>query len=119
MALTTERLLKESRIAEAIALRHQHAAAIKALFDADVKALALAEQRGTLIRLEVAEAMIVSALQEPVIMLRQLPNLGRDPAEREKLTGFMNGVLDEFYGAVSAGPEQEPGSAGGMALKNS
>ena len=102
-ALTVQRLLEENRIGEASALRIQHAAMIKGLFDAETKAMRLAQERGKLIPVEVALDMITESLREVTLMLRQLPEMGRDESEREKLSAFSKGCLEAIRTGAEAG----------------
>jgi hypothetical protein len=53
-----ERLLRQGKVAEAAVLRREHVATVKALFDAESKAIRIAETRGKLITVDRALAMI-------------------------------------------------------------
>jgi hypothetical protein len=99
-------MLREGRVSEAQALRREHASMIKSLFDASAKLLKLEEARGKLVTLDRALAMISEALSEPVILLRQLPSLGRDEAERSKLQAFLNGILEAMTEGARRGLER-------------
>jgi len=101
-----ERLLREGKVAEIAALRREHVGVVKALFDAETKAIRIAETRGKLITLDRALSMISEAFTEPLILLRQLPDLGRDTAERARLQTFVNGVLDAVKSAAHRSLEQ-------------
>jgi len=88
---------------DAVSSTTRSATAGRPSFDAELKAVTLAREQGELITLKAAEAMIVAALQEPVMILRQLPELGRDPEEQQRLTAFLNSVLEAMRsGAASA-----------------
>ena len=91
-----EELLRQGKVAEAAVLRREHVATVKALFDAETKAIKIAETRGRLISVDRALGMISEALTAPLIMLRRLPELGRDPEERKRLEAFLNAVLNEI-----------------------
>jgi hypothetical protein len=110
-ALTLQRLLKEGRVGEAASVRAQHASVLKSLFDAEVKVMKLAEQRGELVKLERAVGMITTAMSEAVVLLRQLPSLGRDEAEKQKLTVFMTAVLQAMRTGAEAGFKNGAASA--------
>jgi hypothetical protein len=88
-----ERLIREGKIAEAAVLRREHVATVKALFDAESKSIKIGESRGRLISADRAPAMTSEAIAEPIIMLRQLPSMARDDAERAKFEAIVAGIL--------------------------
>ena len=90
-ALTS--LIKEGRLSEAASLRRDHISVVKGLFDAESRAIKIAESRGQLIRVEVALNMISASLAEPILMLRQLPNIAQTPQEKARLETCVNGIL--------------------------
>jgi hypothetical protein len=106
-----ERLLREGKVAEAAVLRGEHVATVKALFDAEAKAIRIAETRGKLITLDRALAMISESLSEPLIILRQLPRLAKDEAERARLQAFLNGVLEAMKEGARRGLERSAPSS--------
>jgi hypothetical protein len=101
-----EELLRQGKVAEVAALRREHCAVIKSLFDAETKAIRIAETRGKLITVDKALAMITEALAEPILLLRQLPNLAPDEAGRQRLQAFVNGVLDAIKAGAHRGLER-------------
>ena len=96
LAVAAERAFREGRTPEAISLRREHVTAIKALYDAESKLIKINEARGRLISVDRAFAMINEAMQSAILVLRRLPEMGRDPDERRRLEAFMNGVLVEI-----------------------
>ena len=105
-----KRLLKHGAISEVIALRQQHAAMIRHLFDAEAKALKLREEREELISVERALGMINSSFSELLIVLRRLPDLAKSPEQKSALESFLAGCL----GAMKRGAEngfQKSGTA--------
>lgn len=104
-----EGLLKQGKVAEAAALRREHVAIVKALFDAETKAIKIAETRGRLITVDRALAMVNEAVAEPLIMLRQLPNLAKDDAERAKFDAIVNGILVAMREGAARGLELSNG----------
>jgi hypothetical protein len=111
-ATALEGLLRAGKIAEAAALRREHVAVIKAIYDAEIKSIKIAEIRGQLISVDRALAMINEAMQSAILVLRRLPEMGRDPAERARLEAFMNGVLAEIKTGAADGLKRTA-SAGG------
>jgi hypothetical protein len=101
-----EELLRQGKVAEVAALRREHCAVIKSLFDAETKAIRIAETRGRLITIDKALAMITEALAEPILLLRQLPNLASDEAGRQRLGAFVNGILDAMKAGAHRGLER-------------
>ena len=111
MSRALEELLRQGKVAEAAVLRREHVATVKALFDAEIKAIKIAETRGKLVSLDTALSMISESLSEPIIMLRQLPSLGRDEAERAKLEAFLSGILEAMKEGARRGPERSAPSS--------
>jgi hypothetical protein len=105
-AQSLERMLREGRVSEAQALRREHASIIKSLFDASSKLLKLEEARGKLVSLDTALSMISESLSEPVILLRQLPSVARDSAERDRLQSIVYGILDAMKEGARRGLER-------------
>ena len=103
ISATLVRLLKEDKVAEAVVLRKEHAGVVRSLFDAESKMLRLNEARGRLISVDTALNMISEALAAPVITLRRLPDLARDPEERRRLETFLNAVLHEIQNGAEIG----------------
>ena len=102
-AVTLQRALKAGQIPEAIAMRQQHGQLLRSLFDAEAKLMKLAEQRGELVSVDRAVSMVYAAMSEAVILLRRLPDLGRDEAEKARLTAFMSAVLQAMRDGAEAG----------------
>ena len=84
-------------------MRQQHGQLLRSLFDAEAKLMKLAEQRGELVSVDRAVAMVYAAMSEAVILLRRLPDLGRDEAEKARLTAFMSAVLQALRDGAKAG----------------
>jgi uncharacterized protein YnzC (UPF0291/DUF896 family) len=105
-AAALEELLRVGKVAEVAALRREHVAVVKAVFDAETKSIKIAETRGKLITVDKALSMISEALSEPLIMLRQLPSLAGDEAGRARLSAFVNGVLDAIRAGAARGLER-------------
>jgi hypothetical protein len=101
-----EELLRQGKVAEAAVLRREHVATVKALFDAETKAIRIAEARGKLVTVDRALAMISESLAEPLVMLRQLPSLAKDAEERDKLQAFVNGILEAMKDGARKGWER-------------
>jgi hypothetical protein len=91
-----ERALAADRIMESVLLRREHVTALRALYDAEAKLLKINQARGKLVSTDRALGMINEAIQSAVQVLRRLPELGRDQAERQRLEAFMNAVLNEI-----------------------
>jgi hypothetical protein len=83
-----ERALAGDRIMESVMLRREHLTALKALYDAEAKPIKIHEARGKLVSIDRALGMINDALQEAILVLRRLPDLGRDAVEKAKLRRF-------------------------------
>jgi hypothetical protein len=105
-AAALEGLLRQGKVAEVAALRREHVAVIKAIYDAESKRIKIDEARGKLISVDKALSMISEALAAPIIMLRRLPELGRDPEERKRLEVFLNAVLNEMRDGGQRGLER-------------
>jgi hypothetical protein len=103
LALAAERAFNDGKIDQAISLRREHVAAIKALYDAESKAIRISESRGRLISVERALAMINEAMQSAIFVLRRLPELARDSDQRRALEAFLNGVLAEIKTGAAEG----------------
>jgi len=103
--------LRQGKVAEAAVLRREHVATVKALFDAETKAIRIAETRGRLITVDRALSMISEALVEPIIMVRQLPSLARDSAERDRLQAIVNGILEAVKEGARRGLERAASSS--------
>jgi hypothetical protein len=102
-AIALEKALKEDNVTAAVALRREHRQALRTLYGAEEKLIRINTSWGKLIKLETALAMIDSALKEPVMMLRQLPELGQSPEEWARLDAFLSAVLQALKdGARSA-----------------
>lgn len=99
----TARAYKEDRTAEAITLRREHVAAVKAIYDAESKLIKISEARAKLISMDRALSMINEAMQSAILVLRRLPELGRNPEERGRLEAFMNAVLTEIKAGAANG----------------
>lgn len=106
-----ERLLKEGKVAEAAALRREHVATVKALFDAETKSIKIAETRGRLISVDRALSMVNEAVAEPLIMLRQLPSLAKDDADRARFNAIVNGILVAMREGAARGLELSSGTS--------
>ena len=101
LANAASRAFKAGQIPESITLRREHVAAIKAIYDAESKLIKINETRGRLVSVDRALNLINDAMQSAILVLRRLPELGRDPEERRRLEAFLNGVLAEIKsGAV-------------------
>jgi hypothetical protein len=87
---------RNDKIAEAVSLRREHVAAIKALYDAESKLIRINEAHGRLISVDHALSMINEAMLSAIIVLRPLPERARNPGERTRLQALMNGVLAEI-----------------------
>lgn len=94
---------KEKKVAEATILRREHVAAIKAIYDAEVKVIKIREIRGRLFSADRCLNMINGAIQAATLVLRRLPELGKTPEERKRLEAFMNSVLNEFKTGAADG----------------
>jgi hypothetical protein len=103
VALAAERAFKEGNVAEAISLRREHVGAIKTLYEAESKLIKINEARGKLISVDRALSLINEALQSAILVLRRLPEMGRDADERRRLEAFMNGVLAELKTGAADG----------------
>jgi hypothetical protein len=103
LALAAERAFKVDKIAEAISLRREHVAAIKALYDAESKLIKINETRGRLISVDRALNMINEAMRSSILLLRRLPDLARTPEERGRLEAFLNAVLNEMKMGAAEG----------------
>jgi hypothetical protein len=57
-----------------------------------------------LISVDKALGLINEAMQSAIVVLRRLPEMGRDPEEGRRLEAFLNGVLSEI----------NPGAADGL-----
>jgi hypothetical protein len=49
-----------------------------------------------LISVDKALGLINEAMQSAIVVLRRLPEMGRNPEERRRLEAFLNGVLSEI-----------------------
>ena len=78
-------------------------AAAKAVYDAELKEIKIKEVRGKLVSVDRALNLINEAMQSAVLVLRRLPELGRDPEERRRLEAFLNGVLAEIKSGAIEG----------------
>ena len=105
-AAALEDLLRAGKVAEVAALRREHVAVIKAIYDAESKRIKIDEARGKLISVDRALSMISEALAAPIILLRRLPELGHDEAERKRLEVFLNAVLNEIRDGAQRGLER-------------
>ncbi len=111
IAAALSSLLKEGRLSEAAALRREHVGTVKALFDAESRALKIGEARGRLIRVSVALELVNNSIQAGLLVLRRLPELGRTPEERARLEAFLSSVLNEFRAGAAGSVHSEDGEA--------
>jgi hypothetical protein len=112
LAAAAGRAFRADRVAEAITLRREHVAAVKAIYETEAKSIKIDEARGRLVSVDRALNLINDAMQSAILVLRRLPELGRDPEERRRLESFLNGILSEIKsGAVEGfnrtGPSSE------------
>jgi hypothetical protein len=103
LAQAAQRAYKENRVPESIILRREHVQAIKAIYDAEAKLIKINEARAKLISVDRALSMINEAVQAAILVLRRLPEMGRDADERRRLEAFMNGVLAELKTGAADG----------------
>ena len=106
-ATTLERLLSESRVSEAAALRREYSQVLKSVYDCEVKKLKFDEARGRLVTIDTAWSIIAGATQEALLLLRQLPGLAKTPEERGKLETFLAAVLNAFKDGATEGMRKE------------
>ena len=86
-----------------MALRREHCTALKTLYGAEEKLIKINANRGKLITVDSALALVNEAMQEAILTLRQLPDLGGDAVEKERLAAFLNGVLDAIRRGAEVG----------------
>jgi hypothetical protein len=101
-ALALERAIRDDNITAAVALRREHCTALRTLYASEEKLIKINESRGRLVTVDRTLGMINESLQEVLLTVRRLPDLGRDEVEKGRLTAFLNGVLD----AVRRGAEE-------------
>jgi len=104
-----EGLIRQGKVTEASVLRREHVGVIKALYDAESKLIKINEARGRLISVDRALSLINDAMQSAILVLRRLPEMGRDPDERHRLEAFMNGVLTEIKAGAAEGLKRSAG----------
>jgi hypothetical protein len=103
-AIALEKALKENNVVAAVALRREHCTALRTLDGAEEKLIRINVSRDKLIKVDAALSMIDSALKESVLLLRRLPELGRDPAEKQRLEAFLAAILEAMRaGAARVG----------------
>lgn len=113
-ALALERAIKDDNHVAAVSLRREHCTALRTLYASEEKLLKIDEAKGKLIRLDRALAMIDEALKEPVIMLRQLPDLARSPEEKSRLEVFLHAILGAMRDGAARGFADPPGKPEAM-----
>jgi hypothetical protein len=99
------RALQEGRIGEASVLRRDHVASLKALYVGEAQLLRHDLAKGKLVSVKLALEMIEGALREVALLIRQLPSLGRDEAERQRLDTFTRGLLEAIKTGASNGAQ--------------
>lgn len=102
-ALALERALKADNLTAAVALRREYCTALRTLYNAEEKLIKINVSRGKYVTVERALNMIDESLKAPILMLRRLPDLGRDSEERAKLEAFLNAVLNEMKAGAERG----------------
>jgi hypothetical protein len=102
-ASALERALASDNITAAVSLRREHVAVLRTLYNAEEKMLKIDEARGRLISVDKALGLISEALSAPLILLRRLPELGKDPEERKRLEAFLSAVLNEIKDGAQRG----------------
>ena len=102
-AVLTQRLLAEGRVSESIALGHRHSAQIKELLFVELKTLEVQEKQGRLVPIEAVDLMIVSAISEPCLLLRNLVQLARDDGQRQALEAFSRSCLQALEQGAAKG----------------
>jgi hypothetical protein len=95
--------LQGGKLNEASVLRRDYCSAVKSLHVGLSQQMRFDVERGKLIKLSRALEMITAALHEPLLLVKQLPELGCTPACKCKLETFAAALREAIRSGAAAG----------------